>query len=480
MVMVHQHKDGAAIPPRILAAATALLAAGLVLRLVGLGKDLWLDEIWSIQVAHQMHSAFDALTLHHEINHYLNTVWLYFVGVNGTPAQYHAPALVSGVASVAVAGLIGLRRGIPTAIATMVLFVFSYELVLYSSEARGYSTLVLASLLSFYFLEEYLRRPRWRGAAAYTASALFGLLSHPIFAGFLGAAWAWSGYRLLRSGGNRTRALRELGMAQGLPLLGLAALYLADLRHVVPGGGTPAGSLIDSFGVSLAWAVGAPRAAAAQLVGCILAVLLLDLGIRRLARAGADSWIFFVGVIVVFPIVLILARGSTFVYTRHFLVGTTFLLILLGELIGEWWNHGRRALSAAVVVGYCALNGWHIADLEAHGRGQYREAIRFIADQTPGSTISIGGDQDFRIGVELMYYLPRELQGKEGKYFEHGSWPPGGPQWVIVQRESFAPTSPIEPQFSDPSGDRFEFVRTFPTAPLSGLHWFIYRNTALR
>jgi len=149
-------------------------------------------------------------------------------------------------------------------------------------------------------------------------------------------------------------------------------------------------------------------------------------------------------------------------------------------MVGEWWGRGHRALSAAVMVLYCATNAWHIADLNVHGRGRYRDAIRFIADRTPGSTISIGADQDFRIGVELMYYLPRELGDKEGKFFEHGSWPPGGPQWVIVQRESFASTSAVEPQFSDPSGNRYELARTFPTAPLSGLHWFIYRNAALR
>jgi len=66
--------------------------------------------------------------------------------------------------------------------------------------------------------------------------------------------------------------------------------------------------------------VGRALGAAAQLVGCVFAVLLMDLGLRRLARAGTDSWIFFVGVIVVFPIVLIVVRDSTFVYTRHFLL----------------------------------------------------------------------------------------------------------------------------------------------------------------
>jgi len=120
------------------------------LRLAGFGKDLWLDEIWSIQVAHQMRSVFDALTLHHEINHYLNTVWLYLVGVDGTPSQYHAVALVSGVAGVAVAASSGSVAAFDRARHHGSVRIL-VSAVLYSSEARGYSTLVLAALLSFYF-----------------------------------------------------------------------------------------------------------------------------------------------------------------------------------------------------------------------------------------------------------------------------------------------------------------------------------------
>ena len=29
---------------------------------------------------------------------------------------------------------------------------------------------------------------------------------------------------------------------------------------------------------------------------------------------------------------------------------------------------------------------------------------------------------------------------------------------------------------TDASGNQNEYARTFPTAPLSGLHWFLFRN----
>jgi hypothetical protein len=30
----------------------------------------------------------------------------------------------------------------------------------------------------------------------------------------------------------------------------------------------------------------------------------------------------------------------------------------------------------------------------------------------------------------------------------------------------------------DAPGRRFDFVQAFPSAPLAGLHWFVYRNAA--
>jgi hypothetical protein len=157
-------------------------------------------------------------------------------------------------------------------------------------------------------------------------------------------------------------------------------------------------------------------------------------------------------------------------------------LILLGTMLGAWWERGGRARTAcmAVLVAYAALNGWHIGDLARNGRGRYRDAIRYIADRTPGSSVTIGGDHDFRIGMVLRYYLPGEMGSKDAKYVEQDAWPPTGPQWVIGHAESFAPPRPPVDRFSDPAGNQYDLVEVFRTAPLSGLHWFVFRNRALR
>ena len=122
-------------PPWLVLGLVVITAAAI--RLVGISKDLWLDEIWSLQVANGLRSPFEVFTLHHEINHHLNTLWLYWIGPNGSSFQYHMMSFLCGVASVAMAVVIACRRSAASGWIAFVLFGFSYELVAYSTEARG-------------------------------------------------------------------------------------------------------------------------------------------------------------------------------------------------------------------------------------------------------------------------------------------------------------------------------------------------------
>jgi hypothetical protein len=468
--------------PRLPIVIAVILIVAAVLRVAGGANDLWLDEIWSVRVASELPSAAAAFTLHHEINHYLNTLWLHFVGPDGTAFQYRAPSLIAGVASVMVAGLIGRRYSRVTGVLAMLLVGMSYELVLFSSEARGYSMLVLCALLSFYFLDLFLDRLDWRAGMAYAASAITGVLAHPVFAGVLAAACTWSAFRLLRPSHRSVRAAVTVLSAQAAPLLVLAVLYFADLRHVVAGGGTPAGSVSGAYWVGLAWTLGAPQNSTMQAVAGVLAVACLGAGLIRLWRIGSDAWLFFVGAIVVFPIVLITVRASDLIYTRHFIVGTAFVLILLSILLGALWERGRaaRALCVLAVLGFAAVNGAHLKNLVTNGRGRYRDAIRYIGEHSGRPVVMLGADHDFRIGVVLDYYLPRTRISTQVRYLKQDAWPVQGPEWVLMHKESFEPATPDAQGMTDGSGNRYDFVRTFPSAPLSGLHWFLYENRAAR
>jgi hypothetical protein len=448
------------------------------LRLTGLWSDLWLDELWSRRVAIAMKSPWDAFTLHHEINHHLSTVWLYLSGPDASAAMYRLPSYVCGVAAVAVAGLIGRRRSSVTGLLAMLLAATSYELVLFSSEARGYSMAVLCTLVSFLVLDDQLKRPRWTSAVGFSVTAAAGLFSHPVFSTVLAAACVWCAIEWLRASPRSPRsALERLGPL-ALPLAALAALYFGDLRYIVSGGGTTTPSLIDAYGQGLAWALGTPDTAALKLATCILAVVAIVAGLRQERGAHGSVWLFFFAAIVIFPNLAVMLRGSEIVYPRHFLLAGVLVLMLLSFVLGSWWDRGGRwrAGAAVAVLAFLVTNGLHVRTLAERGRGQYQEAIRFMAERTAGPLMSIGGDQDFRLNIELEYYLPRVLGSRSARYYTDGTWPPGGPIWLLANADHYEP--PLLPHniYTDKAGNEFEWVRTFPTAPLSGLHWFVFKN----
>ena len=62
-------------------ALLGLLALALALRVPGLFTDLWLDEIWTLDIVRRMDSAFDVFrTVRHSNNHHFNTLIRYWIG----------------------------------------------------------------------------------------------------------------------------------------------------------------------------------------------------------------------------------------------------------------------------------------------------------------------------------------------------------------------------------------------------------------
>ncbi len=304
-----------------LPALGAILVAAAVLRVRGGANDPWLDEIWSLDLAREVRAPLDVfLRFHHEINHYLNTLWLWLAGGQSSALVYRVPSLVAGVGAVAIAARIAWRRGPAAVYFTTIVVSSSYLLVLYSSEIRGYSTLVFFSFLSLLLIEEYLQRDRCGIGIAFSVCAVLGLLSQLLFVSVLLSALTWSVWHAVRHRLSFGAAATRIALCYALPMACLGALYVVDVRHIVVGGGGASGSFIADYGTALSWALGSPTSAAAQLLGCILAVAVLDTGLRRVCREDPGEAIFFLCAIVLFPVLLVLGRDTPVVYTRHFLV----------------------------------------------------------------------------------------------------------------------------------------------------------------
>lgn len=459
-----------------------LLITAAAMRIEGALNDLWLDEIWSVWLVRPIKSSVQVFTkIHHDNNHYLNSLWLYWTGFHGNWPGYRFPSIVAGVGSIVLAGLISRRRSAHAAWFAMLLVAFSYVQILYSSEARGYSEVVFFALLSFYALEKYLERQTCWSALLFSISSILGFASHLIFLNFFCAAIVWSGWRFMKSELGARRTIKAMLASHAAPTAFLTVLYFVDIRHQAIGGGTESGAGIymDSF----AWALGAPPGQFSMLPTSLLAVALSIAGLWILRREKSDAWVFFTGVILAVPILLAIIRHSDVLYVRYFIVGMAFLLILWSFVLAALCQRGwpGRITSVLLLAGYFVFNGWHTLSLFKHGRGHYGEAVRFLAVHTKEPVVSIGSDHDFRNAMVLQFYAKEAMADHHLAYYPNSridAWPKGGPEWFICHKESFADPAPPGTNMTDLAGNRYEFVKSFQTAPLSGVHWYIFHNQA--
>ena len=73
--------------------ALGLFVIGLALRLAAGHNPLWLDEIWSVELARQASSVYEIFTRFRvDNNHLLNTLWLYSIGPADVWILYRLPS----------------------------------------------------------------------------------------------------------------------------------------------------------------------------------------------------------------------------------------------------------------------------------------------------------------------------------------------------------------------------------------------------
>lgn len=468
--------------PLVLISMVLVLLATAI-RIRAARNDLWLDEIWSLNLAHSVSSPLGVFTaIHHDNNHYLNTLYLYLLPNLGNWWGYRILSILFGIATVIVAGFVGNRRGPINALILMFLTAFSYFLVLYSSEARGYSLLAFFVLLSFLLLDLYLEKPGVRLAVLFSLSAAFGFLSHLTFLHFYLATLVWSAYRLALRRPTLKRFAAWMLPIHALPGLCIALLYFVDVRLQTAGGGRKDFSTIGVFGEAFAWACGASGGNVAAQLWCIgiVAALCYSYSLRSSRREVANSLVVPVGSALAIPFLFVLAYQPGFLYVRYFMVSMIFVVVLISLCLTSLFERGgaQRAACILLLVCYSAANGTHIGKLFSFGRGQYSAAVGYMQQNGRGKVVTVGGDHPFRIPATLSFFAPAAGAAKQLKYYRSPQeWPREGPEWLILHKESFE--EPISSdQVTDTAGRRYDLAKIFPSAPLSGLHWFLYHNTA--
>ena len=471
-------------------ALAAIVAAGAAVRLLACRGDLWLDEVWTLALLDRVHSPLGILTeMRHANNHVLNTLFAYAVGPLEHDTLYRAPAWLGGVLAIALGARLAWLGDGPIrsdrrpaadasagtrAVWAAAVLAGSYLLVLYGSEARGYS-LSLAFLFAALAvaITDDVRAASPRAPAYWLASTL-AVLSHPLAVHGIVAALSWSALRLARrpvGWGERCRAFLWWHAA---PVAAILAFYLGFLRaaHATLSG--PAGTPLAAWTNAIAMAAGLPAQVPPIGIVVLWAVVLV-VGLLWLWRRGSDLWILYAVASAGSPAVLALLERSDLTYERFFLVAGAFWLLLGARLLATLWHGGgaRRAAAVLTLMGFLAGNGFRIERLLRDQRGHYEDALRRALADSTSDVVTLTSDHDFRNGLLVAYHAPRVPAGERLRYVRRSDATTAAPEWLL-QHSLTDDHRP--PRMLREFGRRYVFIDHFAATPPSGFHWYLYRR----
>ncbi|MEG3165642.1 hypothetical protein U1701_13665 [Sphingomonas sp. PB2P19] len=380
------------------AIALAMLV-GLGLRLATARGGLWLDEAWSARFVAQAGDPVGVIwRINHDNNHFLNSWWMLLVGPYAPPMLVRGLSIVTGVAGIAVAGAIGLRRSTAAGIIAAMLFAVAPILVAYGAEARGYAPMLLAMLVSILVVDRWLDSdrpgPRWTLGLL----TMLGLLSQITYVFTLVALGGWIVVALARrmtvDAAVRT-TLRTL--APSLTAVALLAAVVVAAAHASTTG-FQVGDYAAFAGDAFAWAV---SEAAIYTLGLSFGPPLATIAVVAIATAvmiwtlapGDGRRALYALAVLAFPATLALTRLGNTSFPRYFLVACVVLLLLFAQTVGAMMARGRVwQIAAGSLVALVLVAGlWRDGALAAALRGDPARAILAMRAIHPAWT-SVGVD----------------------------------------------------------------------------------------
>lgn len=451
----------------------AFVILGGLIRVLASLDDFVLDEVWSFSLAGRMTSGWDVWRLAHANNHPLNTLLVYLLGDRHVE-WYRVPSVLSGIAALGLLAGASRRCDRVESLTTLWLGCVSYLLVLYSAEARGYALAVFFALSAFLAVREYLQSRRAGALAVFWVCVVMGFAAQLSFSIAYLSLTAWAVYD--ETGNRRSWRITaaELAKVHAVPMVFVAGLYLAYARNLVFSGDVM--GLREAIVGVLALAVGAPPGGAGGLAGLAASAALAATGILMLRRASSSEWVFYLCVLLLAPAFVVIIAGTDCIYPRSFIVCLPFFYLLSGRVLARCFRHsvaGKTVFAAALVL-FTIGNGFLDYQLLSIGRGGYRRALLYMAEQTRGADIVVASDHDFRNKILLMFYARYLPPGKGLTYVDHKDVAPGnGPEWLVMHESDVHYVPPGE---VSAKGGRYVLVKSLPYAGVSGFSWFVYRR----
>lgn len=456
-----------------------LMSTAVALRIPGIFHDFWFDEVWSFLMIRELSSPFDVFTkLMNANNHFLNSLLIYVIDKDN-PAhwwKYRIFSLLCGIGTVAMGTLLAskvFKRNAAT-ITTLLLLAVSFPLVIYSSEARGYSSLMFFAVLSIYSLLEYFENKKRLMLVVFNASVIFGFMSHLsfiyIFAGLLTA-----GIVHLRNS-DRAAILKELSRTLLIPFVVLYIMYVRFLTNflfvpiLVIAGGAPDISPLKTLCELPVYIIGLSR------LGTFFGIVIWIVIATELYFLIKEKRMFGLFVLTVFLVALCHASlyYPGFSHFRFFVCLFPFLVILFCRFICRFYDAGRKYIFIALIAIVVMSNLYYDTEFIRLGRGNYLQLIKHIERHTAGEIVTIGSDHDFRISKMIEFY--GQFSNKRISYISYREMNKATPpEWFIVHSQNS--NRAVNPYFEVFKRVFYRLEADYPYfGRFSGFHCTLYRR----
>jgi len=423
-----------------------LLGVAGLMRWGASGRGLWLDELWTLgpDVLGKITQPWQVFTtIHHENNHYINTLVGWGLGPGHAAWKFRFPSVLAGMLTVACGWSIGRRRSPGAAWLLAIVLAVSYPLVHYGSEARGYALAVAGALAGVDLRERLWTRPRALTAFAAGLVETLGLLAQPVLichlAG-LAAVVGWLAWQ--RTSGQDRRALWQLAVL-ALPGSIFAVLYWIDLSRAFNPGG-PVFPLAEVQLQLLSLVVGGPLEGPGVLAAGVLGgLLLMVVAWWGLRKEPVAVWTALLGGVVVPSLVLVIEARHE-VYPRYFLVAITAAQMLVSLAMVTAWNSGgwKRAAVLVGVVLWGGATAAHLVRLWSWGRGDASEIVELLVRESRQKPIRYATDHDFRLRMFVDEVFVRRGWEPPPPPVRPGATGEREPEWLLTHDFRIAPTFP--------------------------------------
>ena len=218
---------------KFVAGLSVILVAALIVRLYALGSGLWYDEIDTLVHYARQPLGYIVSTFDNRNQHVLYSVLAHSsTAIFGDSAwALRLPAALLGVASIGALAWFGsIVASRAEAIAASALLALSYHHVWFSQNARGYTGLMVATLIASGLLVKMTsaREPKLRLAIAYAITMALALYIH------LTAALIIAGHGIWWLGLVIARRDKPIWPAAWIPLVGFALSAVLALLLYIP------------------------------------------------------------------------------------------------------------------------------------------------------------------------------------------------------------------------------------------------------